>query len=31
MKNEELLWMRRLHQLRRITHEDWFLDQIERG
>jgi hypothetical protein len=31
MQNEELLWMRRLYQLRRMTHGDWFIKQIKRS
>jgi hypothetical protein len=30
MKRRELLWMRILHQLRRMTHENWFLYHREK-
>ena len=30
MQNIELLQIRRLHQLRRMTYENWFLDQMEK-
>jgi hypothetical protein len=29
MKNKELIWMRRLHQLRKMIYE--FVDQMERS
>jgi hypothetical protein len=27
MKNRELLWIMRLYRLRRMTHENWFLEE----
>jgi hypothetical protein len=29
--NGKLLWIRRLHQLKRMIYGNWFLDQVERS